>query len=60
MGSQPQSHDDAISLELSTTLESFYQQQQQQKQLLQQQQQQRIMHENESCYDEDLNETNRI
>ena len=58
MGSQPQSHGDAISMELSTTLESFYQQQQQQKQLLQQQQ--RIMHENESCYDEDLNETNRI
>ena len=55
MGSQPQSHEDAISMELSTTLESFYQQQ---KQLLQQQQQ--IMHENESCYDEDLNETNRI
>ena len=39
----------------------FYQQQQQQTQLLQQQQQQQqIMHENENCDDEDLNETNRI
>ena len=48
-------------MELSTTLVRFYQQQQQQKQLLQQQQQQQqIMHENESCDDEDLNETNRI
>ena len=36
VGSQPQSHGDTISMELSTTLESFYEQQ---KQLLQQQQQ---------------------
>ena len=60
-GSRPQSHGDAINMELSTMLLRFYQQQQQQTQLLQQQQpQQQIMHENESCDDEDLNETNRI
>ena len=48
-------------MELHTTLVRFYQQQQHQKQLLQQQQQQQqIMHENKSCDDEDLNETNRI
>ena len=47
-------------MELHTTLVRFYQQQQHQKQLLQQQQQQQqIMHENKSCDDEDLNETNR-
>ena len=56
-------------MELSTTLVRFYQQQQQQKQLLQQQQQQQqimqqpqqyYLNENESCGDEDLNETNRV
>ena len=71
-GSRPQSHGDAINMEnnlqLSTTLVRFYQQQQLQEQLLQQQQQLQIMqqpqqyyiNENQSCDDEDLDETNRI
>ena len=71
-GSRPQSHGDAINMEnnfqLSTTLVHFYQQQQQREQLLQQQQQQQIiqqpqqyyLNENQSCDDEDLDETNRI
>ena len=61
------------SLELSTTVACFYQQQQQQGQLLQQQQQQQqqqqlqqinqqpqqyYINENQSCDDEDLDETN--
>ena len=68
-GSRPQSHGDAINMELSTMLVRLYQQQQQQKQLLQQQQQQQqimqqpqqyYLNENESSDDENLNETNRI
>ena len=72
VGSRPQSHDDAISmensLELSTTVVRFHQQQQQQGQLLQQQQQQQqqinqqpqqyYINENQNCDDEDLDETN--
>ena len=73
VGSRPQSHSDAISmensLELSTTVVRFYQQQQQQGQLLQQQQQQQqqqinqqpqqyYINENQNCDDEDLDETN--
>ena len=73
-GSRPQSHGDAIStensLQLSTTVLSFYQQHQQQGQLLQQQQQQQqqqqinqqpqqyYINENQNCDDEDLDETN--
>ena len=69
--SQPQSHDDAISmensLEPSTTLACLYQQHQQQEQLLQQRQQlQQInqqpqhcyLYENQNCDDKDLDETN--
>ena len=54
-------------LQLSTKLVRFYQQQQQQEQLLQQQRQQIMqqpqqyyINENQSCVDEDLDETNRI
>ena len=74
VGSRPQSHDDAISveniLELSTTFVRFYQQRQQQEQLLQQQQQQQqqimqqpqhqYINENQNCDDEDLDGNNRI
>ena len=70
VGSRPQSHGNAISmensLELSTTLACLYQQQEQQEQLLQQQQQQQItqqpqqcyLNKNQNCDDEDLDETN--